>query len=69
MYNYIQMSDLKFRRKGEEARGTLAARLRQRKFVLTKRYGIPEDLLPGSLSLTHSRCGRSEEHTSELQSR
>ena len=55
------MSEPRFRLK-EEARGSLAAKLRQRKFVLTKRYGIPEDLLPGSLSLTHSRCGRKSCH-------
>jgi uncharacterized protein DUF6788 len=55
------MSEPKFHLR-EEARGPLAAKLRQRKFVLTKRYGIPEDLLPGSLSLTHSRCGRKSCH-------
>lgn len=55
------MSDPKFRLK-EEARGAFAAKLRQRKFVLTKRFGIPEDLLPGSLSLTHSRCGKKTCH-------
>ncbi|HYB12951.1 MAG TPA: DUF6788 family protein [Myxococcota bacterium] len=55
------MSGPKFRLQ-EEARGPLAAKLRQRKFVLTKCYGIPEDLLPGSLSLTHSRCGRKSCH-------
>jgi hypothetical protein len=44
------------------ARGPLAARIRQRKFALSKRFGIPEDLLPGSLSLTHSRCGKKTCH-------
>jgi hypothetical protein len=38
--------------------GPLAAKLRQRKFELLRRYNIPEDLLPGSLALTHSRCGK-----------
>jgi hypothetical protein len=51
----------------EEARGALAAKLRQRKFVLTKRYGIPEDLLPGSLCLTHSRCGKKSCHCATEQ--
>src|SRR2546427_1967141 len=37
----------------KEARGPLASRLRQRKFALLRRFAIP---------------GRSEEHTSELQS-
>jgi hypothetical protein len=60
------MSERKFRLK-EEARGPLAAKLRQRKFVLTKRYGIPEDLLPGSLCLTHSRCGRKSCHCAREQ--
>ena len=45
-----------------EAKGPLAARLRQRKFELVKRYAIPDDLLPGSLALTHSRCGKKSCH-------
>jgi hypothetical protein len=44
------------------ARGALAARIRQRKFALSKKFGIPEDLLPGSLCLTHSRCGKKTCH-------
>jgi hypothetical protein len=39
-------------------KGPLAARLRQRKFELLRRFPIPPDLLPGSLSLTHRRCGQ-----------
>jgi len=39
-------------------RGPQASRLRQRKFELVRRFRIPPDLLPGSLSLTHSRCGK-----------
>ena len=39
-------------------KGRKAARLRQRKFELLRRFPIPPDLLPGSLSLTHRRCGR-----------
>jgi hypothetical protein len=42
--------------------GDRAARLRQRKFALLRRYGIAEnvvrDLLPGSLSETRRRCGK-----------
>lgn len=41
-----------------EPRGPQASRLRQRKFDLVRRFRIPADLLPGSLSLTHSRCGK-----------
>src|SRR2546422_8296797 len=85
-------------------KGPEAARLRQRKFALIRQFRLPDNLLPGSLSLTHTHCGkptchcaqgeghpvwsltfmvkgkkrveriplawmRSEEHTSELQSR
>lgn len=39
-------------------KGPQAARLRQRKFELLRRFPIPPDLLPGSLSLTHRRCGQ-----------
>jgi hypothetical protein len=41
-----------------DPKGPQAARLRQRKFELLRRYPIPRDLLPGSLSLTHLRCGK-----------
>lgn len=41
-----------------EAKGAQAARLRQRKFEIVRRLGIPENLLPGSLALTHRRCGK-----------
>jgi len=39
-------------------KGSQAARLRQRKFELLRRFPIPADLLPGSLALTHRRCGQ-----------
>lgn len=39
------------------ARGQAAARLRQRKHTLLRRFSIPPDALPGSLALTHRRCG------------
>jgi len=45
-----------------EPRCPAASRLRQRKHELVRRFHIPPDLLPGSLSLTHSRCGKSVCH-------
>jgi len=45
-----------------DPRGPQAARLRQRKFELLRHYPIPEDLLPGSLSLSHLRCGKPSCH-------
>ena len=41
-----------------QPKGPQAARLRQHKFALLRRFPIPPDLLPGSLSLTHRRCGQ-----------
>jgi hypothetical protein len=40
-----------------QAQGRDAARLRQRKHTLLGRFPIPPDALPGSLALTHRRCG------------
>ena len=40
-----------------EAKGDAASRLRQRKHALLRRFQIPPHALPGSLSLTHRRCG------------
>jgi hypothetical protein len=48
-----------------QARGSLASRLRQRKFQLLRRFPIPEDALPGSLSLTHLRCGKPTCHCAD----
>lgn len=42
----------------QEPRGPEASRLRQRKFALLRRFSIPDNLLPGSLSLSHTRCGK-----------
>ena len=39
-------------------KGPLASRLRQRKFELVRRFQLPDDLLPGSLSQSHLRCGK-----------
>ncbi len=41
-----------------EPKGAVAARFRQRKFQLLGRFQIPQDLLPGSLSLSYTRCGK-----------
>ena len=41
-----------------QPKGPQAARLRQRKFALIRQYHLPEDLLPGSLSVSHTRCGK-----------
>lgn len=41
-----------------QAKGNVAARLRQRKHELLRRFRVPEHALPGSLSLTHRRCGK-----------
>ena len=38
--------------------GSQAARLRQRKHELVRRFAIPGDPLPGSLILSHRRCGK-----------
>jgi len=51
----ILHSDMKW----YEAKGTAAARLRQQKHALLRRFaGIPADALAGSLALTHRRCGK-----------
>lgn len=47
------------------AQSSLASRLRQRKFQLLRRFQIPEDALPGSLSFTHLRCGKPTCHCAE----
>ena len=51
MYTYTKM-------KWFESRGGQASRLRQRKYELLRRFRIPEHALPGSLALTHTRCGK-----------
>jgi len=43
---------------GVEIRGPEAARLRQRKFALLRQFPLPQDLLPGSLSVSYTRCGK-----------
>ena len=41
-----------------DVKGNQASRLRQHKHDLLRRLRIPQDALPGSLSLTHRRCGK-----------
>src|SRR6266446_3950903 len=43
-------------------KGSLASRLRQRKFALLRQFPIPDDLLPGSLVLDYTRCGKPSCH-------
>ena len=50
-----------------EPRGPQASRLRQRKFELMRRFHLPDDLLPGSLSLSHVRCGKPTCHCGQDQ--
>ena len=45
-----------------DPKGLQAARLRQRKFDLARRFAVPDDLLPGSLSVSHLRCGKPSCH-------
>ncbi len=59
MYSTIQMKI--------EPRGPQASSLRQRKFELIRRFHLPEDLLPGSLSLTQRRCGKPTCHCAHGQ--
>jgi len=44
------------------ARGGVAARLRKRKYELIRQFGLPTNLLPGSLALTRRRCGKAACH-------
>jgi len=48
-----------------DPKGPLAARWRQRKFTLLRRFAFPEDLLPGSLTLSSTRCGKPTCHCAE----
>lgn len=50
-----------------DPKGPQAARWRQRKFELLRRVSIPADLLPGSLSVSRTRCGKPSCHCAEGQ--
>ena len=41
-----------------QPKGPQAARLRQRRFQLVRKFRLPEDLLPGCLSVSRTRCGK-----------
>jgi hypothetical protein len=43
-------------------RGSEASRLRHRLRLLLTRFGVPPDALPGSLALSHRRCGKPSCH-------
>lgn len=43
-------------------KGKEAARLRQRKFKALHKLELSSDALPGSLALTHRRCGKANCH-------
>ena len=48
-----------------DPKGPLASRWRQRKFALLRRFSFPKDLLPGSLTLSSTRCGKPSCHCAE----
>lgn len=50
-----------------EPKGLLANRLRRRKQRLLADVRIPPDGLPGSLALTHRRCGKPTCHCAEAK--
>ena len=41
-----------------DPKGPEASLLRQRKYKVMRQFQLPDDLLPGSLTQTHRRCGR-----------
>ena len=41
-----------------DPKGSEAARFRQRKFQVLRRFPLPDDLLPGALTESHTRCGK-----------
>jgi hypothetical protein len=48
-----------------DPKGPLAAQWRQRKFDFLRRFPIPLDLLPGSLTVSRTRCGKPSCHCSQ----
>ncbi len=50
-----------------EPKGPQAARIRQRKFELLRRFPIPDNLLPGSLSHSQMRCGKATCHCADTK--
>jgi len=48
-----------------EPKGPQAARWRQRKFRTLELYSIPTDVLPGSLIMSRTRCGKPNCHCAQ----
>jgi hypothetical protein len=48
-----------------EPRGPEASHLRQRKFELVRRFRLPQELLPGSLTPSATRCGKPTCHCAQ----
>ena len=48
-----------------DPQGPQAARWRQRKFRTLERFSIPADLLPGSLIMSRTRCGKPTCHCAQ----
>ena len=48
-----------------DPKGPQAARWRQRKFDLLRRFPLAGDLLPGSLTVSRTRCGKPSCHCAE----
>jgi hypothetical protein len=46
-------------------KGSEATRLRKKKYDLLRNLRLPEDALPGSLSLTHTKCGKPRCHCAQ----
>ena len=47
------------------AKGAVASQLRRRKFALVRKFGFPENLLPGSLCRSYRQCGKNGCHCVE----
>jgi len=50
-----------------DPKGPQAARWRQRKFDLLRRVSVPSDVLPGSLTVSLTRCGKPSCHCAQGQ--
>jgi hypothetical protein len=48
-----------------QPKGPEAAQIRQRKYALIRQFQIPDNLLPGSLSIRHSHCKKANCHCAE----
>jgi hypothetical protein len=49
----------------KQPKGPEAARIRQHKFELIRKFQIPDNLLPGSLSIRYSRCRKPNCHCAQ----